>query len=43
MTRDGDVLVVEPGERVSDEQCRATRRWKPHLLALVDYGPPEVQ
>lgn len=41
--RDGDALVVEPAHLVSDTDRRAIRQWKLHLLALVDYQPPDVQ
>jgi hypothetical protein len=43
LTRDGDGLIVEPRRLLTDDDCRAIRRWKPHLLALVDYGSPTVQ
>jgi hypothetical protein len=32
-----DVLSVGPGDRLTDADRAAIRRWKPHLLALVRY------
>jgi len=43
VTQDGDVLVVCPGTQLTDADCAAVRRWKLHLLALVNYQAPEVQ
>jgi hypothetical protein len=43
LSRDGDVLVVQPHERLTRDDCSRIRRWKLHLLALLDYTPPEVQ
>ena len=42
---DGDVLSVQPYERLTRQDCAAIRRWKWHLLAIADYSavPPEVQ
>ncbi len=37
VTRDDDTLVVEPAERLTDEDCLVITRWKWHLLILVDY------
>jgi len=43
MTRmDGDVLNVQPYRRLTAEDCAAIRRWKAHLLSIVDYQPPEA-
>lgn len=41
--RDGDDLTVSPGDQLTDTDCREIRRWKVHLLALVDYEPETVQ
>lgn len=40
----GDVLVDGPVERLTDEDRALIRRYKPHLLAIVDYvGAEAVQ
>jgi hypothetical protein len=39
LRRDGDDLLVQPFQRLTAEDCRHIRRWKHHLLALVDYQP----
>jgi hypothetical protein len=40
--RDGDVLVIRPPHLLTGDDCSAIRRWKPHLLALIEYQPPEA-
>jgi hypothetical protein len=40
---DNDVLSVQPHDQLTREDCANIRRWKLHLLAVVDYAPPEVQ
>jgi hypothetical protein len=43
---DGDVLFVGPRERLTDEDRAGLRRWKLHLLAILDYDtdhPERVQ
>ena len=40
LREDGDVLVVQPAERLTADDCAAIRRWKWHLLMLMDYRPP---
>ena len=40
---DGDVLSVQPYERLTRQDYAAIKRWKWHLLSIVDYVPPEVQ
>ena len=42
---DGDVLSVQPYERLTRQDYAAIKRWKWHLLAIADYSaaPPEVQ
>lgn len=37
VSRDGDTLIVDPPERLTDEDCVVIRRWKWHLLLLLDY------
>lgn len=37
LTPDGDTLVVQPSVRLTPEDRDAIRRWKWHLLALLDY------
>ena len=34
---DGDVLVVGPRERLTDDVRIAIRRWKTHLLTIASY------
>jgi hypothetical protein len=44
MTRDeGAVLSVQPYQRLTPEDCAAIRRWKWHLLSIVDYVPEATQ
>jgi hypothetical protein len=41
LSREGEeTLVVHPPERLTEEDCRSIRRWKWHLLALLDYRSP---
>jgi hypothetical protein len=35
--REGDAVVVEPADRLTDEDRRAIRALKPHLLVLLDH------
>ena len=39
---DGDRLLVDPGDRLTAEDCAAIRRWKADLTALVHYDPPAM-
>jgi hypothetical protein len=41
--RDGADLMVRPSGRLTEADCQRIRYWKWHLLAVVDYTPPEVQ
>lgn len=41
--RDGDDIVVRPKALLTDQDREALRRWKRHVLVLLDYEPPEVQ
>jgi hypothetical protein len=41
--REGDDVLVQPWPRVTDEERVALKRWKLHILALLDYEPPKVQ
>jgi hypothetical protein len=34
---DGDVLFVGPRERLTDDDRAGLRRWKRHLLAILEY------
>lgn len=34
---EGDMLTVGPRALLTDEDRASLRRWKPHLLALLDY------
>jgi hypothetical protein len=38
----GEALVVRPASQLTDDDRSAIRRWKPHLLALLTYEPPEM-
>jgi hypothetical protein len=42
LSQEGDVLVVTPPERLTRIDCQEIRRWKPHLLALINYRAPEM-
>jgi hypothetical protein len=42
VSRAGDDLLVRPPGQLTDADRVALRRWKAHVLALVDYAPPEV-
>jgi len=37
LRRDGDVLVVSPSQKLTPDLCARIRRWKFHVLALLDY------
>jgi hypothetical protein len=37
ITGEGDMLMVHPPERLTREDCTRIRRWKWHLLMLIDY------
>ena len=39
----GDVLVVGPRERLTDDDRALIRRWKRHLLAIVTYDADAYQ
>jgi hypothetical protein len=39
---DGDALIVQPCDQLTAEDCRSLRRWKLHILALLEYPVPEV-
>jgi hypothetical protein len=43
VSQEGDQLVVDPGNHLTEDECVAIRRWKVHLLALVCYLPPGVR
>ena len=40
LTPDGDALIVQPYERLTRTDCDQIRRWKRHLLALLNYEAP---
>lgn len=43
LRREGsDTLVVTPPEQLTADDCTRIRRWKAHLLAILDYQPPDV-
>jgi hypothetical protein len=37
-----DTLNVQPYQRRTADDCARIKRWKPHLLALLTYVPPEA-
>jgi hypothetical protein len=39
---DGDVIIITPYSRLTDEDRRQLTLWKPHVLALLGYHAPEV-
>jgi hypothetical protein len=42
LAREGeDTLVVRPNRGLTDEDHRRVRRWKPHLLALLEDESPD--
>lgn len=43
LTRDGEDIIIEPRELLTDDDRQQLRRWKRHVLAILDYTPPEVQ
>jgi hypothetical protein len=42
LRRDGDDILVTPFSGLRDDDKRALRRWKQHVLALLDYVPTEA-
>ena len=36
--REGDTLVVRPAERLTRADCTGLRRWKWHVLMLLEYA-----
>jgi hypothetical protein len=36
LRRDGDDLVIQPRAQLTDTDRAKLRRWKPHVLALID-------
>ena len=40
LSREGDDLVIRPRGHLTDEERRQLTRWKPHVLALLDYEVP---
>lgn len=42
LSREGvDTLVVQPHQQLTAEDRERVRRWKYHLLSIVDYRAPE--
>jgi hypothetical protein len=37
LEQDGDTLIVQPYQRLTPGDCMQIRRWKYHLLAVLDY------
>jgi hypothetical protein len=44
LRREGDdtTLSVQPWQKLTDEDRTRIRRWKCHLLSIVDYQAPEL-
>ena len=42
MQRDGENVCVKPWSRVTEQERAELKRWKTHILALLDYQAPEV-
>ena len=42
MRRDGEDILVEPLNRLTPADCDGIRRWKQHLLMLLDYEAPPI-
>lgn len=42
VSRDGADILVRPAGGLTEADRVALRRWKAHVLALVDYQAPEV-
>jgi hypothetical protein len=40
MRREGGDLLVVPGRCLTEEDRTLIRRWKTHILALLEYEPP---
>jgi hypothetical protein len=40
--RDGDDIIVRPFSHLTEADRIGLRRWKPQVLALLDYRAPEV-
>ncbi|MCC7242405.1 MAG: hypothetical protein IT180_10820 [Acidobacteria bacterium] len=38
--REGDRVLLEPADRLTADDDRALRTWKPHLLTLLAYDAP---
>jgi hypothetical protein len=38
---DGDALLIGPQRDLTADDCERIAKWKTHLLALIDYRPPE--
>jgi hypothetical protein len=42
LTSDDETLIVTPYQKLTPQDCRSIKRWKRHLLALLDYRAPEI-
>ena len=42
LSQEGDTLYVEPARSLTEADRAGLRRWKHHVLALMDYEPPAV-
>lgn len=42
LSRDGADILVRPFSKLSDDDKKQLKLWKQHVLALLDYVPPEA-
>ena len=40
LRRDGDDILITPASKLTDADRCALRRWKAHVLAIIDYECP---
>ena len=42
LSRAGDDIDICPFSKLTEDDKRLLKLWKPHVLALLDYMPPKV-
>jgi hypothetical protein len=42
LSRCGPDIAIRPFDQLTDADRRELRRWKDHVLSLLDYVPPEL-
>lgn len=40
MRREGETLIVQPAHELTPEDRQRIRRWKHHLIAVIEYEAP---